>query len=243
MESAANNFSYSAGGIALTGTTFSTVLWVRSRLPETRMKKLDDVFNHTIQTYHKSDAEGLLPNDFKVQIELQLTRLDRLKEAARERTYRAATLFEQIKASLQGLSGQIMRIEDKTKEVRAQVVTKSEEGRRSRGVRQDGIASPTNPQLFRLVSADGPMTETTMPSTVYSQPFSSQTTLVESTAQAASTQPCSQLTVEDTSQTSTPQLRWFAAATTWSRLMKWRSSSIQPPDDIESGIQDMVVST
>ena len=53
------------GGVALMSTVASLTLYSRTYLPEPQMKILEELLQETRQIYEKSDAEDLLPSDFK----------------------------------------------------------------------------------------------------------------------------------------------------------------------------------
>ncbi|RDB24656.1 hypothetical protein Hypma_008223 [Hypsizygus marmoreus] len=244
MESASTNFSYSAGGIAFTGTSFALYRWGRNRLPNAQMQDLDAVFVHTRQLYVKSDEEGLLPAHFKATVEQKLAELERSQEELRERTYRAITIFQQSLAAIQGLSTQIISLQDNVKELRASIVTTSMEIRRQREPHQfqNNIpASDISPPLPNMphsgsVNTSGPNYELTMPLPTYSQSSSSEETLVPSIPAMTVHVPC-QPTALDASHPCAPAEFTLLWAIRLVGSRSWRAGfrSEDPPTDIETG--------
>ncbi|RDB17154.1 hypothetical protein Hypma_001982 [Hypsizygus marmoreus] len=237
MDNASNAFNYSVGGIAVGSTVISVGVWVKSSLPDTRMKELDGVLLDTRQEYQKSDAEGLLPSDFKFTVEAKLAALERSRDQLKERAYRAISLLDQVVAFIQGLSSQIMLLADRVKVLRANVVTKSEESRRLRDGRNttsldhdahhlrsasladdDSTAGGSTREVDQSVPPCG--ADRQVPPQLTNQPM-----IFQSHCQS---------TAPDGRVTAAPQPRQLNHSI-WSRMWSWRTSSHQPPKDLESG--------
>lgn len=136
-------FNYYIGGLTLISTMVSIALYCRTYLAGAQIKVLDELLQETRMIYEKSSAEGLLPMEYKREMDVKLSQyvikmlslrartsvadaLDSRLEDAREDlkliAYKANNFVDECVVSIRGLTVRIMRISERVKLERAHLV-------------------------------------------------------------------------------------------------------------------------
>ncbi|KAI9458230.1 hypothetical protein HD554DRAFT_2140266 [Boletus coccyginus] len=122
-----NIFGFVVGGISLLGFIVTVF---RPHLPSNKIKTLETLLHETEDIFNEAMEARLLIHEFIERTEHRLTVLKEHTRSLRIRVYNATTLRQDYMELLRGTSKVIGRTYQSVKNLRAEIVTSSEERRR-----------------------------------------------------------------------------------------------------------------
>ncbi|KAG5642295.1 hypothetical protein DXG03_003039 [Asterophora parasitica] len=121
MDEASAYFGFATGGLAVLGSLTSAIFYYYNYFPNAQMDSLEKTYRQTHAYYEEVRGEGMLPDAYAQQVEIDLKKLEGAVLSLRDTAYKCNSLCQEFLAFVGGLSRTIGKVLNQVGDLKSKI--------------------------------------------------------------------------------------------------------------------------